>query len=181
MTWDSFHRRGEVLRRVLEHAEARRDGALPMELAGVAETFGDEITLLGALQLRWHTRLAGAVERELMGPPGDLEEAVTRGWRAAAADLAGVRAILDAHTAAPSSPEIARMLDKGHRKDWTLLAAMAGKAAPGDDRAAEVGRRIERRARDAYRPQARPGGRGRHVAPSGRTSLVSRFRSHLVA
>lgn len=181
MTWDTFHRRGEVLRTVLEHAETRRDGALPMELPGVAETFGDEITLLGALQLRWHTRLAGAIERELMGPVGDLEEAVTRGWIAAARDLAGVRAILDAHTTEPGSPEIARMLDTGHRKDWTLLAAMAGQAAPGDHRAAETGRRIEQRARGAYRPQARPSGRGRHAAASGRPSLVSRFRAHLVA
>ena len=64
MTWDAFHRRGEVLRNVLEHAETHRDGALPMELPGVAETFGDELTLLGALQLRWHTRLAGAIERD---------------------------------------------------------------------------------------------------------------------
>ncbi|HET8982469.1 MAG TPA: hypothetical protein VFN47_07265, partial [Pedococcus sp.] len=81
MTWDAFHRRGEVLRNVLDHAETHRDGALPMELPGVAETFGDETTLLGALQLRWHTRLAGTIERELMGQPMDLESAVMTAWR----------------------------------------------------------------------------------------------------
>src|SRR3546814_12105963 len=76
MTWDAFHRRGEVLRNVLEHAETHRDGRLPMELAGVAETFGDELSLLGALQLRWHTRLAGSIERELLGRPMDPAAAV---------------------------------------------------------------------------------------------------------
>jgi adenine-specific DNA glycosylase len=55
-----------------------------MELPGVAETFGDELTLLGALQLRWHTRLAGDIERELMGQPMDLEAAVTAAWRKSA-------------------------------------------------------------------------------------------------
>ena len=39
-TWDSFHRRGEVLRAVVEEANVRRDGVIPMELPGVAETFG---------------------------------------------------------------------------------------------------------------------------------------------
>ena len=55
MTWTSFHRRGEILRDVIASANRRRDGRLPMDLIGVAETFGDELSLLGALQLRWHT------------------------------------------------------------------------------------------------------------------------------
>src|SRR5687768_17251284 len=58
-TWTSHHRRGEVLRRVMEAADERRDGVLPTDVDGVAETFGDSLDLLGALQLRWHTRLAG--------------------------------------------------------------------------------------------------------------------------
>jgi hypothetical protein len=59
MTWKSFHHRGVVLRAVIAEADARRDGYLPMQVEGVSETFGDELTLLGALTLRWHTRLAG--------------------------------------------------------------------------------------------------------------------------
>lgn len=180
MTWDAFHRRGEVLRNVLAHAEAHRDGVLPMELPGVVETFGDELTLLGALQLRWHTRLAGAIERELMSQPLDLEAAVMTAWRTTAADLAGVRAILDAHTAQPGSEEIARMLDKAHRKDWTLMAAMAGKASPADKGAAAVGRAIEQKARAAYRPTPAPA-TGRHASGQGRQSLLERFKAHLVA
>lgn len=181
MTWDAFHRRGEVLRNVLEHAEAHRDGALPMELPGVAETFGDELTLLGALQLRWHTRLAGDIERELMGQPMDLEAAVTAAWRKSAGAMAGVRAILDAYTAEPLDDEMAQMLDKAHRKDWTLLAAMAGKASPADGAAARVGRAIERRAREAYRPTPKAAPVGRRRAETTRQSLLGRVKAHLVA
>ena len=55
----------EILRDVIATADRRRDGRLPLDVAGVAETFGDELTLLGALQLRWHTRLARpSIERE---------------------------------------------------------------------------------------------------------------------
>lgn len=57
-------------------ADRRRDGVLPMQMPGVAETFGDELELVAALQLRWHTRLAGTIERELMEEPMDLEAAV---------------------------------------------------------------------------------------------------------
>lgn len=181
MTWDAFHRRGEVLRNVLEYAETHRDGVLPMELPGVAETFGDELTLLGALQLRWHTRLAGSIERELMSQPMDLESAVMTAWRKTATDLAGLRAIIDAYTAEPRSEEMAQMLGKANRKDWTLMAAMAGKASPSDKGAARVGRTIEQSARTAYRPSARPGTVGRHAASSGKQSLLERFKAHLAA
>ena len=178
MTWDTFHRRAEVLRNVIAEADRRRDGTLPMELPGVAETFGDELTLLGALQLRWHTHLAGAVERELMAHPTDLEDAVSRGWRAAATDLPGVRRILDESTAGRHAPEAARLLERAQRKDWTLLAAMAGKASPSDHRAADVGRRIEERARAAYRP-TRAG--ARRAESSHRPSMIDRLKAHLVA
>ena len=94
MTWTSFHRRGEILRTVTRVADERLDGALPMDVTGVRETF-DAHTLLGALQLRWHTRLAGRVERELMYQPMDLESAVVRAWHSTADELPGVRAILD--------------------------------------------------------------------------------------
>lgn len=183
MTWDAFHRRGEVLRDVLAHAEAHRDGRLPMGLPGVAETFGDELTLLGALQLRWHTLLAGAIERELTGPAADLETAVTEAWVRTAADMPGLRAVLDACAEQPSSPELSQTLDTARRKDWTLMAAMAGKAGPADERAARIGREIEQRARAAYRPlppseSDRP---GRHAAAASRPSLVSRVKARLAA
>ena len=138
MTWDAFHHRGEVLRRVVDEAEARRDGVLPMELPGVTETFGDAHHLLAALQLRWHTRLAGSIERALLDQPDDLEAAVVSAWRAAAAELAGVRRVLDAHREA---------LERAHRKEVVMLAVLAGRANAADVAAVRIGERLEERAR----------------------------------
>lgn len=187
MAWDAFHRRGEVLRAVLEHAETHRDGRLPMELVGVAETFRDDLDLLGALQLRWHTRLAGSIERELMGRPAELEDAVVAAWRRAATEMSGVRMILDSCAAQPSSEEMARLLDRAHRKDWTLMGAMAGTAGPGDAaRAVAAGRALEQRARAGHRPPAAvsTSAAGRHALPAQRgerPSLLRRVRAHLAA
>ena len=138
MTWDAFHHRGDVLRRVVDEAEARRDGVLPMELPGVTETFGDAHHLVAALQLRWHTRLAGRIERALLDQPDDLEAAVVSAWRAAAAELAGVRRILDAHREA---------LERAHRKEVVMLAVLAGRANAADVAAVRIGERLEERAR----------------------------------
>src|SRR6476619_3433591 len=103
MTWDAVHRRGEVLRDVVDEADRRRDGALPADLPGVAETFADDLALIAALQLRWHTRLAGRIEGALVDEPADLESAVLTAWRRTAADLPGVRMVLDAYADEPTS------------------------------------------------------------------------------
>lgn len=152
MTWTSFHRRGEILRDVIASANRRRDGRLPMDLTGVADTFGDELTLLGALQLRWHTRLAGRIERELMAEPMELEDAVVAAWHATADELPGVRAILDRERATPSTPDIATAMAKATAKEHVLLAMMAGRVSAPDAAAARVGAEIEQRARSSYRP-----------------------------
>jgi len=136
MTWTSFHRRGEILRDVIASADRRRDGHLPMEVPGVAQTFGDELALLGALQLRWHTRLAGRIERELMNQPLDLEAAVVAAWQSTAADLPGVRAVLDRERSAPRSAAVSDALAKASAKERILLAMMAGLASVPDERAA---------------------------------------------
>ena len=101
MTWTTFHHRGDVLRAVTHTADERRDGILPMDVAGVHETFGDELTLLGALQLRWHTRLSGHIERELLHQPMNLDDAVVRAWHAAVDELPGTRAVLDHYLDTP--------------------------------------------------------------------------------
>ena len=180
MTWDAFHRRGEVLRIVVDEANARRDGVLPMELPGVAETFGDELALIAALQLRWHTRLAGRIERTLMEQPSELEPAVLTAWRGTAYELAGVREILDAYATEPTSEEMRTALETARRKDWILMAAMAGKASPAEAGAARVGRALEGKARAAYNPTAEP----RHRADEDdhrRGSLLGRLKAHLPA
>ena len=147
MTWNAFHHRGDVLRDVVAEAEARRDGVLPTELPGVTETFGDAHHLVAALQLRWHTRLAGSIERALLDRPDDLAAAVVSGWRDAATELAGVRRILDAQRAEPASPETGETLERAHRKDVVMLAVLAGLAYGADAAAVRIGERLEERAR----------------------------------
>ena len=180
MTWDAHHRRGEVLRAVIDEANARGDGALPMGLPGVDRTFADELDLLAALQLRWHTRLAGCIERALMEQPTDLESAVLSGWHMAARELGGVRAILDTYTARPTSAKMGAALERARDKDHMMMAAMAGKASADDPRGAHVGRRLEEQARTSWNPF--PAAVPRHRAgerPTG--SLIGRLRARLAA
>lgn len=174
MTWKSFHHRGEVLRTVIAEADARRDGYLPMHVEGVSETFRDELTLLGALTLRWHTRLAGRIERELMTQPMDLEAAVIGAWQDTADELPGVLAILDRYRAEPLDDAMAQAMTTSAAKEHQLLAAMAGRSSARDARATRAGEQIADRARAT-----------REVAPltvaSAPTSLVDRLRAVLHA
>src|SRR5690348_5662323 len=98
MTWNAFHNRGEILREVIAVADQRRDGHLPTDVAGVRGNFAGELDLLSALLLKWHARLSGNVERELMLEPMELERAVARAWRRTGDEMPGVRAIIDRHT-----------------------------------------------------------------------------------
>jgi hypothetical protein len=125
MTWTTFHRRAEVLRHVMAVVDARRDGLLPMTLPGVPEAFADELDLLGALQLSWHTRLGGRLETELMLHPDDPAAAADTAWRATAAELAGVRAVLDHYAAHPLDERMARATAAAARKEQDLLGGDA--------------------------------------------------------
>jgi len=175
MTWTSHHRREDVLRDVIRTADDRLDGHLPLDVEGVADTFGDDLTLLGALTLRWHTRLAGHIERQLSDQPLDLENAVAIAWLAAAEDMPGIRAVIDRHVEHPTSPEMARTLSVATTKEHEMLALMAGRASGPGEAAARVGRSIEAGARTSYVPGMRA--RPERVAPS----LVQRIRSVLAA
>ena len=180
MTWDAFHRRGEVLRTVVEVANSRRDGAIPMQLPGVAEAFGDATSLVAALQLRWHTRLAGQIERALCDEPAQLETAVLTAWRRTASELPGVLAILDTCTEQPTDPRMAEALTRAHSKDWVLMAAMAGQAGAADLVAARLGRMLEEKARSAYDPAAsRPATAA--TTTSQPSTLLERVMAHLAA
>lgn len=151
MTWTAFHNRGETLRTVIVTADARRDAILPMDVDGVTETFGDELSLLAALQLKWHTRLAGHIERQLVNQPMDLGRAVETAWSNAADELAGVREILDHYRAHPIDDPMAAAMAKATAKEHQLLATMAGRASVQDVSAAPIGARIETRARHLHR------------------------------
>ena len=150
MTWKSFHNRGEILRTVIATANVRRDGVLPMDVAGVTETFGDELSLLAALQLKWHTRLSGHIERALVAQPLDLEVAVQSAWREAADDMPGVRLVLDHYRAEPADEAMATAMRKATVKEHMLLATMAGRCSVYDQSAAPIGAEIETRARNAH-------------------------------
>ena len=130
MTWTSFHYRADVLRDVIAAADARRDGLLPMDVPGLADrvayAFGDELGLLGALQLRWHTRLAGRIEHELMRLPSDPATAVAVAWRDTARDLPGVRAVIEHYRDHPTDDRMARATAAAAAKERALLTVLGG-------------------------------------------------------
>jgi hypothetical protein len=151
MTWTTFHRRGEVLRTVTATVDERRDGRVPMDVPGVRETFGDELSVLAALQLRWHTRLSGRLEHALLHQPVDIDDAVIGAWRATAAELPGTRLVLDHYRAEPPDAAMADVLRTAAAKEHVLLAAMAGQSTADAAVTAAVGRELEERARATYR------------------------------
>ena len=184
MSWSAFHRREAVLRTVVEVANQRRDGALPTDVPGVAETFADDAELVAALQLRWHTRLAGRIERALSEDPFALENAVLNAWRRTASELAGVRAVLDSCTDRSTDAQLTEALERANRKEWVLMAVMAGRASVQDGAAAEVGRRLEQQARAGFDPSdslASTTTATTHRTPRERGRLLDRLLAHLAA
>jgi hypothetical protein len=183
MTWNAFHHRGEILRTVIDTANIRRDGVLPMDVPGVAEKFRDELDLVAALHLKWHARLSGNIERELMNQPLDLAGAVATAWALTSTEIPGVRLIIDRYTSTPSDSEMAAALDKAQTKEWLKLAAAAGLASDESAAAARAGEKVELEARAAApltasaSTQAQPPIVDDVVTPS----LVDRIRAVLAA
>jgi hypothetical protein len=182
MTWNAFHRRGEILQSVVETADARRDGVLPMQLPGVAETFRDELDLIAALWLKWNARLSGNIERALVGEPMDLEDAVASAWLQTCDQLPGIRLVLDRYVESPNDPEMAAALDRAKEKEWCRLATAAGLANDEGPASARVGRQIELKARSAV---AHPTAPAPAAAPTDLDedppSLVDRIKAVLAA
>ena len=176
MTWTSFHRRGDVLRDVIAAADRRRDGVLPRDVDGTSATFADDLDLLAALLLKWHTRLAGRIEREQMTQPMNLRASVVRAWHQTADELPGIRAILDQQRLRPVDAATAEVLRKSTDKEHVLLAVMAGEASAHDSLAASVGAGIEAAAKatsSSYDALDQLGER----EPSGRPSLLGRLKA----
>ena len=147
MTWNAFHNRGEVLRNAINAANTRQDGVLPMDLPGVPDHFRDELDLLSALMLKWHARLSGQVERELMQQPLDLEHAVACAWRRTSNEMPGVRLIIDNYTANPSDHTMSEAMHRAQEREWWKLAAAAGASNDESHAAARAGARVEAVAR----------------------------------
>jgi hypothetical protein len=185
MTWNAFHHRGEILQTVVETADARRDGVLPMQLPGVAETFRDELDLIAALWLKWNARLSGNIERALTAEPLDLEDTIASAWRLTGEQLPGTRLILDRYVDSPSSPEMAAALDRAKEKEWCRLAEAAGRANGESPAAARVGRQIELGARSARIEPVADAAVSDIDAPTivdeGSPSLVERIKAVLAA
>jgi hypothetical protein len=175
MTWKNYHSRGDVLRTVIATANDRCDGVLPTDVEGARDVFADDIDLLGALQLRWHTRLAGRIEQAMAAQPLDLEGAVVTAWSATRDELPGVRLVLDRAASHPTSDEMAWVSSTATAKERAMLAVMAGQAGIGDLRATPIGARIEQRAR-----RLRPGV-DRVPARREQGSLLDRLRAALAA
>ena len=89
-------------------------------------------------------------------------------WRGLAADMAGVRAVLDAHADEPA-------MQRARRTEWVLLASASGLTGMDDPQAARIGREVERRARSitVQKPAT-----GEEPAPQG---WLSRLRHALAA
>jgi hypothetical protein len=147
MSWNAFHSRGETLRAVVDIANERRDGVIPMDAAGVAENFSDELDLVGALLLKWHARLSGNIERAMVLEPMDLEAAVASAWRTTAEQMPGVRLVIDRCVEHPATPEMERAMSRACEREWARLAAAAGLSSGDSPAAVEVGRRVADRAR----------------------------------
>lgn len=181
MTWKAFHNRGEVLRSVIAAAAVRRDGILPMDVDGVAHTFRDELDLLSALQLKWHTRLSGNVERQLMAQPMDLQTRVMLGWKETADGLAGVRLIIDNYRENPTSDEMARAVAIATAKEHQYLAVMAGRSGLADTTSERIGAEIEAAARDMHRGVTAVITPADEEEPAARGSLLERLRAVIAA
>ncbi len=188
MSWNSFHNRGETLRVVVDTANHRRDGVLPVGVPGVAENFEDELDLVGALLLKWHARLSGNIERALVREPMDLESAVAGAWRTTAEQMPGVRLVIDRCADRPSTPEMERAMTRAREHEWVRLATLAGLASGQDPTAVAAGRRVESLARDGLdtpaptaAPTAAPAPPAGPAKPASGPSFVDRIRAVLAA
>lgn len=175
MTWNDFHRRADVLHAVIDAADARRDGVLPMDLPGVAETFGDDLDLVGALSLKWHARLSGNIERELAEEPMDPADAIARAWATTATEAPGLRAVLDRCTDHPTDARMGEAMNRMRTKERLRLAGAAGVASDESAASVRAGELIERRGRAAVAVSAVP-----EVEP-GTPCLADRIKAVLAA
>lgn len=168
-------RRDEVLRDVIDVADQRLDGGLPMDVPGVDRTFGDAQTLVAVLHVRWRARLVAEVERALAERPGDAPAAVVRGWRRASRALPGVRLVLDREVAEADGPRRAHSERRvARQRQWLAVRAGLAAATPVlDEDAVAIGAELEAEGRRFAEPDRR---RARSSA-----SILERLKSVLVA
>jgi hypothetical protein len=185
MTWNAFHHRGDVLRAVVEAADQRLDGILPLDVPGTREKFADDVDLVGALSLKWHARLSGNLERAFGTEPMDLESAVARAWHTTAQQMPGVRLVLDRAVERPGSDAMAEAMRRARHAELVRLAQAAGLANDSSELAARTGERIEEQARVGLDPAADKAAREAvetSAQPAAdRASFVRRIKAVLAA
>jgi len=181
MTWNAFHNRGEVLRTAIKTANARRDGALPMDVPGVSEHFRDELDLLSALMLKWHARLSGHIERELAQQPLDLKFAVACAWRRASNEMPGVRLVIDECLAHPVDAAMAEAMNRAQEREWWRLAAAAGASNDESAAAARAGAAVESLARTLTTVPDVPRGEEPGQSADAQGTFIERIRAVLAA
>lgn len=121
--WETYHRRHRALRGVVAELDASGVEDVPWseDLAGV---FADRDDLLVALHDLWSRRLEGRVEMALDVGVDLPAECVETAWYEVAAELPGVRRVLDAHAHD-------QVLRRHEQHEHRLLAIAAGMADPG--------------------------------------------------
>lgn len=134
--WTTVHARTAALRDVVTTLDEGRD--LPWDET-TAAVFGDPAELLQELQALWSRRLQGRLDLALEVDEHGLEESVAAAWVHAAADLPGVRRVLDEHADDPSLRQL-------ERNELRMIAVAAGLATFDDPiaRSASAGARLVR-------------------------------------
>ena len=164
-----------MLRGVIDAADERLDGHLPVDVTGVAETFGDAGTLARVLQVRWRARLAAEVDRALADRPDDGPAAVVKAWRRTTRALPGVRLVLDREVAEADEGDRARWERRvARQREWLAVrAGLAPDTRALDENAVAIGAELEAEGRRYVEPERRR----TRSAPS----LLDRIRAVLAA
>jgi hypothetical protein len=121
--WDTYHRRADALTGVVAELDRTGRTDLPWD-DDLAATFRDRDDLLVALHDLWSRRLMGRLDLalELHDIPGS---ATAEAWEAVAAELPGVRRVLDANADHPA-------LARRRATELRMVALAAGVAGLGD-------------------------------------------------
>ncbi|RHW27056.1 hypothetical protein D0Z08_10290 [Nocardioides immobilis] len=116
-----YRQRYRALKLVIEEMDRRRDGVIPSQVAELWEVFEDDVDLVGALQMRWYTRLSGRIDFE-QSRGHDRDQAVVSAWRLTHAEMPGVRMALDRLLESPTCPQMGLMLAKAQRNEHIMVA-----------------------------------------------------------
>jgi len=142
--WDTFHRRAAAIRAVVEDLDDDRDDR-PRWTDELAEVFDGPDDVLVALHEVWSRRITARVEMALDLGEDLPAESVENAWFEVAAELPGVRRVLDVH----AQDEVLQQLE---RHEHRLLAIAAGMVGPSDslEYAARAGRRLVTNIREQH-------------------------------